>query len=437
MATPIIMPRQGNTVESCIISEWHKKIGDKVSKGDILFTYETDKASFDEESSVDGILLDIFFQVDDEVPVLTNVCVIGQEGENIDEFTSGTTIEKAEEATKSAEIKTEEEPVSELTAQITRDPNERLKISPRAKNLADKELVDPNQAQASGPYGRIIEKDIVKLAASGQKATRAASDVVSASDQSFTGTGLGGRVTLDDTKLPVTEEIVPSFEDVKLSNIRKIIARSMHASLSTTAQLTLNSSFDATAILEFRKQLKSADIEGMPKITINDIILFAVSRVIKNHKDLNAHFLDDKIRYFNNVNLGVAVDTPRGLLVPTLFNADSLTLSSLAVESKKIISSSIEGTISPDSLSGATFTLTNLGTLGVESFTPVINPPQTGILGINNIVYRQKKTDTGFETYPAMGLSLTFDHRALDGAPAAKFLKDLVDALENFLFLLI
>ena len=430
MATPIIMPRQGNTVESCIISEWHKKKGEKVNIGDILFTYETDKASFDEESSAEGILLDIFFQVDDEVPVLTNVCIIGQEGENIDEFISGSTSETVE-----PEIK--KESVSEPIIQVTRDANERLKISPRAKKLADKESVDPNYAQATGPNGRIIEKDIIKLAASGQKATRAASDMISSSGQSITGTGLGGRVTVNDTKRPVLEETVPLFEDVKLSNIRKIIARTMLASLSTTAQLTLNSSFDATAILELRKQIKGSNIDNLPNITINDIILFAVTRVLKNHKDLNAHLLDDKIRHFNNVNLGIAVDTPRGLLVPTLFNADRLTLSSLAAESKKIINAAIEGTISPDSLSGASFTLTNLGILGVESFTPIINPPQTGILGINNIVYRQKKTNSGYETYPAIGLSLTFDHRALDGAPAARFLKELVDTLENFLLLLI
>ena len=227
------------------------------------------------------------------------------------------------------------------------------------------------------------------------------------------------------------------YEDVKISNVRKVIAKSMHASLSNSAQLTLNASFDATKIMAFRASLKAgAEALGLANITLNDIVLFAVSRTLLNHKDLNAHFLDDKMRYFKHVNLGIAVDTERGLLVPTLPLSETLSLNELATSSKALISEAQSGKISPDKLSGASFTVTNLGSLGIESFTPVINPPQTGILGVCTITNRIKKTPAGDVSYPAMGLSLTFDHRAIDGAPAAKFLKELCNNLEHFDLLL-
>ena len=176
---------------------------------------------------------------------------------------------------------------------------------------------------------------------------------------------------------------------------------------------------------------------GLPNITLNDMVLFAVSRVLKNHRALNAHYLDDVMRYFSSVNLGIAVDTNRGLLVPTVFGADKLTLTELARATKSVIGSAQDGSINPDLLKGGTFTVTNLGSLGIESFTPVINPPQTAILGVDNITRRIKEVDGKDVTYSAMGLSLTFDHRALDGAPAAKFLKELCFTLENFDLLLI
>jgi pyruvate dehydrogenase E2 component (dihydrolipoamide acetyltransferase) len=208
----------------------------------------------------------------------------------------------------------------------------------------------------------------------------------------------------------------------------------MHASLSGMAQLTLNSSFDAAEIMAYRNSLKAnAEKLGLPNITFNDMVLFAVAKTVLQHRSINAHYLDDTMRYFTHCNLGIAVDTERGLMVPTIFNADTLTLAELAQKTKAVIKDAQAGTINPDLLRGASFTVTNLGSLGVESFTPVINPPQTAILGVNNITYRTKADGSA---YPAMGLSLTFDHRALDGAPAAKFLKELCANLENFSLLL-
>ena len=443
MATVVIMPRQGQSVESCIITAFNKKVGDTVEKGETLFSYETDKSSFDEPAPESGKVLAIFREEGDDVPCLENVLVIGNDGEDFSQF-----VPKAEEeAAPTAEApKAEAAPAAAAqssaaeataTAAATEGP---ISISPRARILAEKTHADLLKAVPTGPNGRIIERDVQKLVDMGLTVSPAARDGYT---EARDGSGINGRVTLGDLSAPVTAPVceaaapVAAYEDVKLPNIRKVIAKSMHASLSTMAQLTLNTSFDATKIMELRASLKAgAEKMGLANITLNDMVLFAVSRVILNHKDLNAHYLDDVMRYFNNVNLGIAVDTERGLMVPTVFAAEKMSLNELSKNAKEVIKAAQSGNINPDLLKGASFTVTNLGSLGIESFTPVINPPQTGILGVTTITRRVKEEDGEDVTYPAMGLSLTFDHRALDGAPAAKFLKELVFALENFDLLL-
>lgn len=427
MAVGVIMPRQGQSVESCII-EWKVGEGDTVKEGDVLFGYETDKASFEEESEVSGTVLKLLAEDGDDVPCLDTVMVIGKPGEDISEFLAGS---EEEDAAEKKETKVEAAPAAK--PETTAKSGDGMKISPRARNIAARQNLDITKAQATGPGGRIIERDVMVLAEKGYKVTGAASG---AYDGGADGSGLGGAVTTADLSRKPTEAPAISdaeYTDVKLSNVRKVIAKSMHASLSEMAQLTNNARFDATSILAYRSRVK-ANMEalGLPNITLNDIVLYATAKTLKKHPDINAHYLGDTMRRFHSVNLGMAVDTPRGLLVPTIFGADSMSLAEISASAKDVAASAQAGSISPDLLSGGTFTVTNLGSLGVESFTPVINPPQTAILGVCNITYQQKKSGDGFVTYPAMGLSLTFDHRAVDGAPAARFLKDLCAALETF-----
>ena len=412
MANAVIMPKAGITVESCIIGTWEKKVGDSVKVGDILFTYETDKASFECESTEEGTLLEIFFNDGEEVPCLMNVCAIGAPGEDCSALRPGDAVP--------VEAPTEEAPKAEAPAAApveaplaTAVAGNKTAVSPRAKKLAERAGVDASLATPTGPNGRIIERDVRNLmenpvAAPAQVAAPVASTVPEA-----------------------------EYEDVKFSGIRRAISKSMHTSLSTMAQLTHNTSFDATQILAYRKLLKASEGE-VSGITLGDIVLYAVSRTLLNHPDLNAHMLDDNnIRLFKHVNLGVAVDTPRGLMVPTIFNADQKSLLEISKEVKELAAQCREGNISPDKLSGGTFTVSNLGNMGVESFTPVINPPQTGILGVCGTVDRVKKGKDGeIKIYPAMGLSLTYDHRAVDGTPAARFQKELGYNLENFTTLL-
>lgn len=429
MAIPVILPRQGQSVESCIIGKWNRKPGDTVKVGDILFSYETDKATFEEEAKVDGTLLAVFFDEGDDVPVLTNVAVIGEPGENFSEFAP---VNQEDSDSQSPEEKNIEKSNEEIIPSVIpssdqpRISSEAGGISPRAKSAAERLRVDPSLAIATGPKDRIIERDIIKL----KKEMGIESGL--APQQSLSSNGVAAQKAE-----AVTNNIETEYVDEVLTNIRKVIANTMHQSLSSMAQLTHNSSFDATEILEYRKQLKAiSEKMDIPNITINDIIIFAVSRVLPKHKYLNAHFLDNKIRCFNHVHMGIAVDTPRGLLVPTLFNADTKSLKQIAAESKILTKSAQEGNINPDLLAGGTFTISNLGILGIESFTPVINPPQTGILGVNCIVEKVRSQSGQITVYPSMGLSLTYDHRALDGAPASRFLMDLKNALENFPVLL-
>ena len=432
MATLVIMPRQGQSVESCVITEWKKKKGDQVAEGDILFSYETDKSSFDELATVAGTLLEVFAEENDDVPCLEPVCIIGNAGEDISALMpkGDAAPAAAEAAAPAVEEKKEEAKKEEVVVSTATDSKEDiLKISPRAKNLAAKTYADLSQATPTGPNGRIIERDVNRLLDNGQRLTPE-------QFETFMKTGVAPAAEVAEapaTAPAVQAAPVAEYEDVKLSNVRKVIAKSMHESLSTMAQLTLNTSFDATQLIAYRAMLKqNAETMGLNNITFNDMVLFAVAKTLKNHRDCNAHYLGDKMRYFNNVNLGIAVDTERGLLVPTLFGADTLSLNDLSAKAKVIIKDAQKGAISPDLLTGASFTVTNLGSLGIESFTPVINPPQTCILGVDNITRRIKQVNGEDVFYSAMGLSLTFDHRAFDGAPAAKFLKELCTNLENF-----
>ena len=417
---PVAMPKAGITVESCILTEWKVKVGDAVKVGDVMFSYETDKSSFDYQAEVEGEVLAIFCEAGDEVPVLSNVCAVGPHGEDASGLSPDGASEVAvQEVTASApaqEVKVADAPVATANAEG------KLFVSPRAKNLAEKLGVDLKSATPTGPNGRIIERDVREASVN----PKAVAEPVVAPAKAEAPAQVAPVKASDDFK---------AYKDEKMSNIRKVIAKNMVMSLSTMAQLTHTISFDCTNIMAFRKMLKdNAETLKLPSITINNIIVYAVSRVLKKHRDLNAHLINgDTMRYFDHVNMGIATDTPRGLLVPTLFGADTMTLSEIAIKSKKLSTDAIEGKIAPELLTGGSFTISNVGTMGIESFTPVVNPPQTGILGVNTLETRVKLGKEGeIIPYTAMALSLSYDHRALDGAPASRFLKDLKDYLENF-----
>ena len=436
MANFVIMPRQGQSVESCIITTWHKKVGDEVKEGDVLFSYETDKSAFDEPSQFSGVILHSFAEEGDVVDCLKPVCIVGAAGEDVSALIAeagGSAAEAPAEAPAEAAAEAATEVKADAPA-VTKSEGDIIRISPRAKNLALKTGVDMTKVAPTGPHGRIIERDINAALDAGYVATTSAVEDF-----------LAGKITAVVEEAPeapaaaAAPAMVPAddfraYTEEPLTNVRKVIAKAMHASLSEMAQLTLNSSFDATSLLNYRKLLKNkGEAMGLSKVTINDMVLYAVSRVLPNYPEINANLVDNKFRKFAHANIGMAVDTDRGLLVPVIFGSDTLSLAEISQKTKALAGSAREGSLSPDDMNGGSFTVSNLGSMGIESFTPVINPPQTAILGVCCTTNRMKADGS---VYPAMGLSLTFDHRAVDGAPAAKFLKELCTALENFELLL-
>lgn len=434
MAKVVIMPRQGQSVESCIFTEWHKEVGEEVKKGDILFSYETDKASFEEEANEDGVLLAVFCEDGDEVPVLQNVAVIGKAGESFDEFLPG-----GESAAEEVAEEVVEEKPAEVVAEVaTKSAAEvaegKLKISPRAKNLAADKTVPAETLVGSGPEGRVIERDVKAYIETKPKVTPLAAEVAKEEGlpvAEAAGTGLGGAVKAND--LVATNPVYSDeYEIKKLPNIRKMIAKAMHASLQNSAQLTHHLGADARRILELRQKVKAT--EGAPNITLNDMVCFAVIKALKKFPQANAHFMGDSVKYFNKIHLGLAVDTERGLMVPAIKNADDLSITGLSNQFKELAGACRGGNISPELLASdaASFTVSNLGNYGVEMFTPVINLPQVAILGVNTIVPRPKDLGNGaYGFVPYIGLSLTYDHQALDGGEATRFLKQIAIEVEN------
>jgi pyruvate dehydrogenase E2 component (dihydrolipoamide acetyltransferase) len=420
MAIPVLMPRQGQSVETCIMGQWYKSVGEEVSEGDLLFSYETDKASFEEEAKAAGILLAAFYEEGDEVPVLSNVAVIGEKGESTDEFKPGTesSAPGVQESKDPGEKEDESPKVIEFDVE-EHDSAGRIRMSPLAKNMAEKLGVDVHSLKGTGPRGRIIARDI-------ELASRIESKPAE-------------RRTPAPSSAPVKPQVIQQgegYEIKSIPNIRKLIATAMHQSLQNSAQLTHHLSADARQLLKIRKNYKEAYAAGRvtQNVTINDLVCYATIRALEMFPQANTHYLGDKMKWFKKVHLGLAVDTERGLMVPALQNADDLSVTGLSFQLQQLAAQARSGQVNPDLLSpaAASFTISNLGNYGVEMFTPVINLPQTAILGVCTIVLRPKEIEEGVYGFvPMIGLSLTYNHQALDGGEATRFLAEIKSQIEN------
>lgn len=404
MVTEVLMPRQGQSVESCIIIEWKVDEGDEVTEGQSICDIETDKASFEIESPATGVMLGIFYPVDADVEVLKVIAAIGDPGEDISALRPS---DEDSEQTESTAANQEETTTTGATPETDTHPDPTPAsfkgASPRAKKLSNQKNIDVSGIDGTGPHGRVIERDVTAITS---ETTAAA----------IASTGFPG-----------------NSKEIPVKGVRKLIAERMHASLQNTAQLTHNTSADARAVLSYRQKCKNAPEDaGLNGISINDILLYATVKTLAEFPELNAHNLGDRTVQFENVHLGIAVDTPRGLIVPIIRFANLMSIKQLSTEAKRLVANCLEGNIDPDDLLGGTFTVTNLGALGIESFTPVLNTPEVGILGICAIQPKAVMSDGGLAFIQHMGLSLTFDHCAVDGAPAARFLASLKEELATF-----
>ena len=440
MATIVVMPQLGNSVESCIIVEWMIAEGDTVSVDQTLASIETDKSTMEVPSTAEGTVLKLLWEEGDEVPVKDPLIIVGEPGEDISGLVPGGDAAPAEADAPAVQAAAAPEAAAPAFA------TERATgaVSPRARALAASNGVDASAiAEGSGPHGRVIERDVAAAIAAGPVLTSAARAAgVSAAE----GTGIGGRVSVADAgrtaeAAPAAAVAAPAAAadfpgastSAPLKGVRKVVAKRMMESLTSTAQLTLNTTANAAGILAMRKKVKNADEAlGLNKITLNDLVCFAVSRTLLKYPVFNAHLEDGVLTEFEQVHLGFACDTPRGLLVPVIRSAQALGLKAFSDEAKRLAGGAIDGSLSPDFLSGGTFTVSNIGSFGIETFTPVINLPQTAILGVGAITPRPTVAADGtIGVEQRINLSLTIDHQVIDGADGARFLRDLVAAIEN------
>jgi len=471
MAREIVMPKLGNTVESVIIIEWKKDVGDSVAEGEPLCEVETDKTTVDVEAEVGGTLLAKLYDADAEVPVLVPFAVVGDAGEDVSRWTASTSAADGAGSTAEAPApdgagETVPPPARSETAPpaaSAADADAGFRraetapagtpiasdgaagMSPRARKLAASAGLEGRPAAGTGPGGRIIERD-VKAALEGRAPlTRAAA--AAGGPRPDAGSGIGGRVTAADRTAAAAAAAEASatgtassvggadfpgpVESIPVRGVRKLIAQRMHASLLETAQLTLNATAPAASLLAWRSAYKDAPEDlGLSKVSINDLVMTAVARLLPRHPELNATYAGGEISRFRHVHLGFAVDTPKGLMVPVIRFADRMSLGALSAEARRLAAACRGGTAAPDELSGGTFTITNLGAFGVESFTPVLNAPEVAILGVGAIINRPTENpEGGVGLEKRLGLSLTIDHQVVDGAPGARFLKDLSELL--------
>jgi pyruvate dehydrogenase E2 component (dihydrolipoamide acetyltransferase) len=416
MATPVEVPKLGNTVEECLIAKWRKHKGEQVSAGEVVAEIETDKATFEVTAPVDGAVLATFFDEGALVPVFTNLFVIGAPGENVDAFRP----KGAAAVAEAAPVAAPDAPKSDHPAPRPAPAESSGPLSPRARRFAAEHDFHPAAVTGSGPAGRVLEEDLrQQFYESPRVSSLANKRIGEGMEIGGEGSGTGGMVLSTDLVPPAT----------RVSGIRATIGRRMRESLTTTAQYTLHTSANAAGLLLMRAKIKAST--GVPDININDLVTFCAVLALIDVPDVNVEFIDGKVHKHREVHMAFACDTPRGLVVPVIRDAHKLTAGQLSVKMKELTAQAVKGTVSPDDLSGGTFTVSNLGGLGIESFTPVLNPPQVAILGVDSIKLKPVRREGRIEFIDAIGLSITLDHQVIDGAPGARFLKVVKEKIEN------
>ncbi|ATI59924.1 dihydrolipoamide acetyltransferase family protein [Bacillus cereus] len=393
MAVEVVMPKLGMAMKEGIITSWNIKAGDNVAKGELIASINSEKIETEIEAPADGTVLDIAVSEDEGVPPGTVICYIGKPNEKVEMQESTHVVEEKTSNIEVQNVQNQEANGKEVSKQ-------RIKISPVAKKIAKSENLDIKALVGTGPGGRITKADVLKA--------------------------LEVRVNVPEISEQEESNVIP------VTGMRKAIANRMHASLQNSAQLTLTMKVDVTDLVALHKEIaKVVQKRDDNKLTITDFVSRAAVLALGEHKEMNSAYIDDAIHQFEHVHLGMAVALEKGLIVPAIRFANNLSLVELSKEIKNVAQKARAGSLSSDDMHGTTFTISNLGSFGIEYFTPVLNTPETGILGIGAIehvpVYKGKKLKKG----SMLPLSLTFDHRVLDGAPAAAFLRTIKHYLEE------
>ncbi|MCE7989691.1 MAG: 2-oxo acid dehydrogenase subunit E2 [Caldilinea sp. CFX5] len=459
MATEIRMPRLGWTMEEGIFGEWLKKDGEAIQAGDFLFTIEGDKATQEIEAFDSGILRipPNAAKPGDLITVGTILAYTVRPGEAapFEGQSAETTKVTSYELRVTSGAADNTQHATRITYHVSRITNHKIAISPRARRVATELGVDWHGLTGSGSTGRIIERDI--RAAAALAATKAAAQPAAEPEEKVRATPIavrmaqeagidlaelaaqkpGVRIDRADVEAaiaarapaPTTPATPTAVETMPITNIRRLIAQRMVESAQTTASVTLTTEVDATGLVKLREELKAAFApRGYAVPSYNDLFAKLTAVALQEHPLLNARWQGDEIVLNKAVHIGIAVDTPEGLLVPVVRNVHSQSLREITAQSKALIEKALARKLSAAELQDGTFTITNLGVYNIDAFTPIINPPQCAILGIGRIVKKPAVVGEKIKARDMVALSLTFDHRIVDGAPAARFL-DLVRQL--------
>ena len=408
MAEVIRMPKMSDTMTEGVIVSWLKQVGDDIKPGDILAEVETDKATMELENYVKGTLLHIGIPAGGSVPVDALIAIVGQKGDDITALLSGASASAAP-AAKAEEVKTEtvSTPVVQAPA-ANSSTDSRVKASPLAKKIADEKGIDINSISGSGDGGRIVKRDV----------------------ETYTPASKGASKSTVVLPTVVGQE---SFDEVPVSQMRKVIARRLSESKHTAPHFYLTMSINMDKVIEARKAM----LEYSPvKISVNDIIK-AVAGALRKNPAANSSWLGDKIRYNHHINIGVAVAIEDGLIVPVVKFADSKSLSHISAEVKELADKAKNKKLQPSEFEGNTFTISNLGMFGIDEFTAIINPPDACILAVGAAKETVIVENGQMKIGQVMKVTLSCDHRVVDGAVGSAFLKTLKELLENPVKLLV
>lgn len=440
MATEILMPKMGATMEEGTIVSWLVEVGQSVEKGDPIAEIQTDKLVLELEAETDGVLLKVLYDEGSVVKVQEVIAYIGEEGENVDDLVPKEVVATVEE--ELADVGQTQETRDAETVSEMRETGGKIRRTPAARKLAEENQVDLREVTGTGPLGRIQKRDVeAYLRNKAKKITPLAKKMADAHDvdyQNIEGSGWNGKVVKDDivasfaSREKVSDEAVREAKRVPFTGMRKVIADRMAQSAYTAPHVTLTTEVDMTNCVNLRKQLLPT-IEEMTgyRLSFNDIMVKATAHTLQNYPNINVSIEGDEVVYHSEVNVGFAVAVPNGLVVPVVKNANKMGLAAITEKCKELGKLARDGKLLPEHMENGTFTISNLGMYAIDAFTPIINQPESAILGVGRIQEKPVGVNGEIKLRSMMTLSLSFDHRVIDGAPAAEFLTSLKDTLEN------